>query len=211
MPPKLHFTGSKRAPVYLALAHGAGDGWDSKFMSHFAEAIAKLRVRVVRFEFPYMAERATTGRKRPPDKEDDLRACWAEVIAALPQEKLAIGGKSMGGRIASLVADEHQVGGLLCLGYPFHPTGKPEKTRVEHLANLQTPTLIVQGEDDPFGTRSDVASYQLSEAVRIHWVPEGDHSYNVKRGAERTVEQNVKNALRAIERFLFELWPEVAP
>ncbi len=211
MPPKLHFTGPKKAKVYLALAHGAGEGWDSTFLSHFAEAIAEKRICVVRFEFPYMAERGTTGRKRPPDKEQDLRACWAEVIAALPQERLAIGGKSMGGRIASLVADEHQVGGLLCLGYPFHPTGQPDKLRVEHLAELKTPTLIVQGENDPFGTKSDVAEYTLSENIRVHWVPEGDHSYNVKRGSERSLDSNFKNAVRAIDRFLFELWPEAAP
>lgn len=209
--PKLHFDGPKKAKVCVALAHGAGDGWDSRFMNWFSEHLAGQRIRVARFEFPYMEERATTGRKRPPDKEEVLRATWKEVVAALPFERLVIGGKSMGGRIASLVADELGAGGLLCLGYPFHPTGKPDKLRVEHLATLQTPTLIVQGELDAFGTRSEVEGYELSEAVKVHWVPDGDHSFNVKRGSERTLEQNLKNAARAIERFLFELWPEAAP
>ncbi|MCA9043968.1 MAG: alpha/beta fold hydrolase [Planctomycetaceae bacterium] len=207
--PKIHFTGSKRAKVCLVLAHGAGEGWDSKFLTYFADGISKNRVRVARFEFPYMADRSRTGRKRPPDKSEVLEACWRDVIAALPQENIVIGGKSMGGRIATMVADEQQVAGVVCLGYPFHATGKPEKTRVEHLADLQTPTLIVQGEIDPFGTRPEVEGYHLSDSIQVHWVPEGDHSYHVKRGSERSVDQNMKNALRAVEKFLFELFPEL--
>src|SRR5512134_3455799 len=113
--------------------------------------LAAHSVRVVRFEFPYMAERRRTGKRRPPDREPVLRQTWLEVIASVDTEPLVIGGKSMGGRIASLIADEAEVAGLICLGYPFHPTGKPDQLRVERLRTIHTPTLILQGERDPFG------------------------------------------------------------
>ena len=108
--------------------------------------------RVARFEFPYMAERRRSGQKRPPDREPVLRETWLRVITRLGREGLVIGGKSMGGRIASLLADEAKVAGLVCLGYPFHPTGKSDQLRVEHLRTIQTPTFIAQGTRDPFGT-----------------------------------------------------------
>jgi uncharacterized protein len=205
--PRLTFDGPKRAKTCVVLTHGAGESSDSSFLRYFAEGIAAEGHRVVRFDFPYMAERSTTGRKRPPDREPVLRATWHAVIDALDFERYVIGGKSMGGRIASLVADETAAQGLLCLGYPFHPTGKPEKLRIEHLQTIETPTLIVQGERDPFGNREEVAGYQLSEQVRLHWVPDGDHGFKPPRRSDRTLEQNFKNALRLVNRFLFELWP----
>ncbi|MCA9089122.1 MAG: dienelactone hydrolase family protein [Planctomycetaceae bacterium] len=207
--PKLHFDGPKRGKICVALAHGAGEGWDSRFMDYFSTELAKLGYRVARFEFPYMAERSTTGRKRPPDREDILRDTWLQVVQALPQERIIIGGKSMGGRIASMVADEAGVGGVVCLGYPFHPNGKPEKLRIEHLTTIQTPTLIVQGEIDPFGTRDEVLSYPLSDAVQIHWVPDGDHSYQTKRDSDRNQNQNFTNAMRHIDKFIQPIWPEI--
>jgi predicted alpha/beta-hydrolase family hydrolase len=200
----LRLEGPKRSRQCVALAHGAGESSDSAFLSRFAEEIAKLGYRVARFDFPYMAQRSVTGRKRPPDKESVLRETWLEVIRSLPADRIVIGGKSMGGRIASLVADEARVDGVVCLGYPFHPTGRPEKLRVEHLETIATPALIVQGERDPFGDREEVAGYALGEQVRVHWVPDGDHSYRTGRGSDRSQEQNFKNALRAIEPFLRE-------
>lgn len=210
MPPTLHSEGPRKARHAVVLAHGAGENWDSTFLTYFATGLQSLRVRVIRFAFPYMEERGTTGRRRPPDREPVLRQAWSEVLQQVPQEHVVIGGKSLGGRIASLIADEHRVDGLVCLGYPFHPTGQPDKLRTEHLAHLQTPTLIIQGEQDPFGSREEVVGYELSSAIRLHWVPDGDHSYHVKRGSERDLDQNLKNALRTFERFLIELWPELA-
>ncbi|WP_437230848.1 alpha/beta fold hydrolase [Planctomicrobium sp. SH661] len=204
--PQLHIDGPKKAKTCLVLAHGAGESSSSKFLSGFAEHFAEQRHRVVRFDFPYMAARSIDGRRRPPDKESVLRETWKAVVESLPYDRLIIGGKSMGGRIATLVADELQVAGVVCLGYPFHPAGRPEQLRVEHLETIQTPTLIVQGEIDPFGSREEVESFQLSDKVQVHWVPEGDHSYNVKRGSDRSLEQNLKNATRSVEQFLFEIW-----
>ena len=119
--------GPQRAPATIILAHGAGAGMDTDFMDAFADGLADHGFRVVRFEFPYMAERRQTGKRRPPDREPVLRRTWLDVIATVESETLFIGGKSLGGRIASLIADEAKVAGLICLGYPFHPTGKPDQ------------------------------------------------------------------------------------
>ncbi|MGO4839973.1 alpha/beta family hydrolase, partial [Rhizobiaceae sp. 2RAB30] len=98
---------------------------------------------------------------------------------------LIIGGKSMGGRVASMVADElHATGriaGLLCLGYPFHPPAKPEQLRTKHLADLRTPTLIGQGSRDEFGTRDEVAGYKLSDSIEILWLEDGDHDLKPRK------------------------------
>ena len=208
-PHNLTIEGPKKARHCVILAHGAGESSQSSFLSHFAEELVKLRYRVARFDFPYMLERSTTGRKRPPDREAVLRETWLDVLKRVPQEHVVIGGKSMGGRIASLVFEESRAAGLLCLGYPFHPTGRPEKLRIDHLPSITRPGLIVQGERDPFGDREEVASYPMPETIQVHWVPEGDHSFQPpRRNTDRSYEQNLKNASRAIERFLFEVWPE---
>lgn len=106
---------------------------DSEFMRAMAEGLVGCGLRVVRFEFPYTVQCRETGKRRPPDREPILRETWLQVIESLESNKLIIGGKSMGGRIASMIADEAEVAGLVCLGYPFHPSGKPDKLRIEHL------------------------------------------------------------------------------
>jgi predicted alpha/beta-hydrolase family hydrolase len=121
---------------------------------------------------------------------------------AWENRRLVIGGKSLGGRIASLVADEAGVAGLVCLGYPFHPVGKPDRVRVAHLRTIRTPTLIVQGPRDPFGTREEVAAYRLSPAVRVVRVEDGDHSFKPGKGSGRTERQNWQTALGEIVTFL---------
>ena len=113
-----------------------------------------------------MVERRRIGKRRPPDREPVLRQPWLEVIASADFEPLFIGGKSLDGRIASLIADEARVAGLICLGYPFHPTGKPDQLRVEHLQTIKTPTLILQGKRDPFGSADEVPGYGLPRPHR---------------------------------------------
>lgn len=193
--------GPGRAKATLILAHGAGASMDSDFMNAFAMGLATQGIRVVRFEFPYMAQMRETGKSRPPDREPVLRETWHSVIQSVKSKHLFIGGKSMGGRIASLVADEAEVAGLVCLGYPFHPTGKPKQLRVEHLQSIHAPTLILQGERDPFGTREEVAKYKLSKQVRVHWLTDGDHSFKPRKSSGRTVEENWDEAINAIASF----------
>ena len=139
----------------IILAHGAGAGMDTPFMEAFATGLADRGFTVVRFNFPYMALRAEDGKKRPPDRAPKLLAAYEAAIEAVRTDApLIIGGKSMGGRIATMLAAEKPslgLSGVVCLGYPFHPPGKPEKLRTEHLPAIPVPTLIAQGERDPFG------------------------------------------------------------
>jgi len=199
---QLLIDGPDDADTTLVLAHGAGAPMDHPFMSAIAAGVAAGGIRVVRFEFEYMAARRE-GRRPGPDREPKTRARWAEVIDTLggPQN-LVIGGKSMGGRIASLIADEHEVRGLVCLGYPFHPIGKPEKLRTAHLEGIKTPTLIVQGERDSMGTTADVEGYALSEAIEVEWMPDGDHSFKPRKRSGHTEEENLDAAVAAVVRFV---------
>ncbi len=176
---------------------------DSPFMESMALLIAERGLRVVRFEFPYMAEMRRSGRRRPPDPAPRLMAAWHAVMDHLAEEgaiseRLLIGGKSLGGRIASLVAAEREAAGLVCLGYPFHPPGRPDQTRIEHLKDLRLPTLVCQGTRDPFGRPEEVAGYPLSPAVRLEWIEDGEHSFKPGRSSARTWEQNLAQAADAV-------------
>ncbi len=187
----------------VILAHGAGAAMDSEFMEQMAAQLAATEIRVVRFEFPYMAERRRTGKKKPPNAPNMLMSCWRQVVAAVGRpEQLVIGGKSMGGRIASMVADELGVRGLVCLGYPFHPPGNPEKLRAAHLENLKTPTLIVQGERDSFGKPDEVEGYKLSAKIRLAWMPDGDHSLKPRKSSGRSLEENLSATVDVIAAFV---------
>ena len=202
---ELLFDGPEKAPLTVALAHGAGAPMDTPFMAAFAEGLASKGYRVARFEFPYMAERRTGGSKRPPNPARVLLETWDEVIDTLGPENLVIGGKSMGGRIASMVADDRAVKGLVCLGYPFHPPGKPEKTRTDHLQALETPTLILQGDRDTLGNRDAVSSYTLSNTIRLHWLEDGDHGFKPRKKSGRTEQQNWDEAISAFSEFIAAL------
>jgi hypothetical protein len=193
--PQLLFNGPPNASTTVVLAHGAGAGMDTPFMEYFAQGLAEGGLRVVRFEFPYMAQRRLAGPKRPPDRADVLRQNWLEVIGQFPGQRLVIGGKSLGGRIASVIADEAQMAGLVCLGYPFHPSGKPSHTRIEHLRTIKTPTLILQGTRDPLGSRNEVAGYPLATAVRLHWLEDGEHSFKPRKASGRTEMENWQEAV----------------
>lgn len=201
--PEIRWNGSESAPALL-LAHGAGAPMDSPFMEAATLALVARGLRVGRFEFPYMAERRQSGRQRPPDREPQLRASWLAAIRAAGVQKLWIGGKSMGGRIATLIADEANVAGVVCLGYPFHPASQPAKLRVAHLQSIRTPTLILQGTRDPFGTKEEVDKYQLAAAVRLTWLEDGDHSYEPRKSSGRTFEQNLCEAMDSVAAFLLE-------
>jgi predicted alpha/beta-hydrolase family hydrolase len=186
LPPMMLIDGRSDARFTLLLAHGAAAAMDSPMLAASAAALAEVGFRVVRFEFAYMAERRTTGSRKPPPRADTLigeyRAAVARLAAPGP---LLIGGKSMGGRVGSMVADDlHAAGriaGLLCLGYPFHPPAKPETLRIQHLQTLRTPALICQGTRDIFGTRQEVETYPLSPAIDLLWLEDGDHDLKPRK------------------------------
>ena len=189
----------------LILAHGAGAPMDSDFMQRMAELLAQRGVSVLRFEFPYMAARRSGGGKRPPNPQAQLLECWREVYAQVREQvqgPLAIGGKSMGGRMASLLADELGVDALVCLGYPFHAPGKLDKPRVAHLAGLGTPTLIVQGERDALGNRQTVSGYALAPAISIEWLAAADHDLKPLKSSGFSHEQHLQHAAERVAGFL---------
>jgi len=187
----------------LILAHGAGAPMDSDFMNIVAEGVAEYGIQVVRFEFPYMQQRRLTGKKRPPDRLPVLLDCWQQVISNLGgAENLIIGGKSMGGRMASLIAAQQRVRGLVCLGYPFHPAGKPDRLRTEHLPQITSPTLVVQGDRDKLGNRGEVANYDLPPDVRISWLADGDHDFKPRVKSGYTHQQHLMTTVQAITDFV---------
>jgi predicted alpha/beta-hydrolase family hydrolase len=183
----------------LVLAHGAGAPMDSGFMADMAARLGDRGLAVMRFEFPYMARRRETGKKSPPDRSPVLLESFHEQLEALGNsESVFIGGKSLGGRMASMLATEVKVAGVVALGYPFHPPGKPERTRLDHLPDLRAPMLICQGERDPLGHRSEVAGYELPASVQLHWLPDGDHDLKPRKKSGYTHEQNLDDAARAV-------------
>ncbi len=172
-------------------------------MQRVAEGVAASGVRVIRFEFPYMQRRRETGKRGAPDPPRVLMQSFRDAIEeGGGSRRLVIGGKSMGGRIASMVADDAGVLGLVCLGYPFHPPGKLEKTRTSHLESLRTPTLILQGTRDSFGSLEDVRGYKLSKAIQIEWLEDGDHSFKPRVRSGRTEADNVRAAIALAAEFI---------
>ncbi|WP_350493488.1 alpha/beta family hydrolase [Pseudomonas subflava] len=189
----------------LILAHGAGAPMDSAFMQRMAELLAERGVAVLRFEFPYMAQRRQGGGKRPPNPQAQLLDAWREVwreVRARVSGPLAIGGKSMGGRMASLLADELGADALVCLGYPFYAAGKPEKPRVAHLAKLRTRSLIVQGERDALGNRETVEGYVLAPGITLEWLAAADHDLKPLKASGFSHEQHLQRAADAVAEFL---------
>ena len=175
-----------RPEATILLAHGAGAPMDSASMNAIAKALAKVDLRIARFEFAYMASRRTEARRKPPPRAELVMAEYVAAVDALKARgPLIIGGKSMGGRVASMVCDDllakGRIAGLLCLGYPFHPVGRPEQLRTAHLAELKTPALIAQGTRDPFGTREEVKAYHLSKQIEMLWLEDGDHDLKPRK------------------------------
>lgn len=197
----------------LLLAHGAGAAMDSPFLEQMAALLAERRIETWRFEFPYMAERRTGGKKRPPPKAETMlepyRVAAVAAQGGKPRVPLLIGGKSMGGRIASMLADELHAAkiaaGCVCLGYPFHPPNQPQTWRISHLTGLQAPLLIVQGERDPFGTRAEITDLEartpLSSRVQFAWIGDGDHDLGPRGGQGFTRKGNLAAAADAVAAF----------
>lgn len=200
--------GPDTARVTIILAHGAGAPMDTPFMNAIARGLAAADIRVTRFAFSYMAKRRNDGKRRGPDRMPVLLARWSEILGDIGKTNtpLFIGGKSMGGRSAAVLAaiPEHQSGihGVVCLGYPFHPPGKPESTRLEPLRAAARPTLILQGERDPFGKPEEIAGYELPDPVEIRWIPDGDHSFVPRKRSGHTKTANLELAVNAISDFV---------
>lgn len=206
-------SGNGRAGVMLVLAHGAGAGQSSPFMVRFAGGLAARGLDVVTFNFLYTEER-----RRVPDRAEKLEACYRAVIAAarayspFARNTVCIGGKSMGGRIASHLAAaegdaaDRVIAGLVFLGYPLHPPGKPQQLRAAHLAHIRAPMLFVQGSRDPFGTPAELRPVLegLTAPVTLHIVENGDHSLAPPKTSSVSVDQVYEAVQDTIARWVKE-------
>ena len=189
----------------LVLAHGAGAGQHHPFMVTCARGLAERGIDVVTFDFPYMAQK-----RRVPDKAPVLEASFRETVAEArqrvgPDRRLFIGGKSLGGRMATHLAAEglDHLRGLVLLGYPLHPPGKPEQPRVAHLPRITVPVFIVQGDRDAFGTPDEVRPAFAGVArTTIHVVEAGDHSLKVPRTAGRSQQDVYTQVLDTIAAWI---------
>jgi hypothetical protein len=202
--------GPADASAHILLAHGAGAAMTSPFLETITRLLTERHLQVSRFEFDYMAARREGGKRRAPPRAELLVPEYKRAVEELrargaSRQKLFIGGKSLGGRVASLAADElysaGHIDGLLCLGYPFHPPDKPSNLRTAHLEELRCPTLTVQGERDPFGSRAEVESYRLSPAIQFAWAGDGDHDLGPRGGSGFTRASNLALAADAIAAF----------
>ncbi|MGY3863317.1 alpha/beta fold hydrolase [Aeromonas lacus] len=198
--------GAVDAPVRILLAHGAGAGMEHTFLAELSRLLAGPDIEVVRFNFPYMSKRALDGKRRPPDRQPVLLAHWREVVREFAHPRLFLAGKSMGGRMAAEISDEiyceMNAAGLLILGYPFHPPARPDRWRGEVLKQIKTPTLLLQGERDTFGSRVELADFPFSSAVSVHWLTDGDHGFKPRKSSGLCEQDNLQQAASRIRQFI---------
>jgi predicted alpha/beta-hydrolase family hydrolase len=195
------------AVATLVFGHGAGAAMDSPAMTDICGRLAERGIRTARFEFGYMAARRD-GVRRPPPRAETLTGEYLAAVAAVGDtHPLLIGGKSLGGRVATMVADELRDGGrirgVVSVGYPFHPPEKPQQLRTAHLIGLRAPTLICQGTRDPFGGPDEVAGYGLSPAIEVRWFDDGDHDLRPRKSVSGfTHREHLDAAADAIRDFV---------
>jgi len=199
----------------IIFAHGAGADMHHEFMEHVSRLLNKANINVLRFNFPYMDKRIALGKRYPPDRMPKLIDCYKRVIndlsviggdqAMLP---LFIGGKSMGSRVATTIAADDDIAmliqGVFCIGYPFHPTKKPEKLRLEPLQNTQKSVLILQGDRDTLGSQVEIQQYDVSPLCHTIFLPDGDHSLKPRVKSGYTHQQHIETAVNAIVKFIEE-------
>lgn len=203
-------------PVYL-FAHGAGADMNSEFMTQVAEKWAEKGIRVVRFNFPYMIKREEDGKRRPPDRAPKLLEAYESVIKQL-NCPVVIGGKSMGGRMASMLLAENALRdkndrlpilGCACLGFPFHAPGKDPKDRLLHLKELTQPLLIVQGTRDTMGTQEEVEGYieegEINSLIKMNWLQDGNHDLKPRKVSGFSHQQHIDSAIESVAEFVHNL------
>ena len=197
--------------VVLILAHGAGAPADSTFMEELSAALEREGIGTIRFEFPYMQKRRQDGKKRPPDREPVLLEYFSGVIDRVRAELgstslILVGGKSMGGRMASILASRRDdIDGVICFGYPFHPPGKLDRWRTAHFRDLNCPILVLQGTRDPFGKPDELADHQQElEAIDLRWVEGGNHDFQTLKSQPQTQSELIAQAARETRIFVDE-------
>lgn len=208
-------SGPKEGPVYV-FAHGAGASMNSAFMSQVAAGLSERGVHVVRFNFPYMVKREEDGKRRPPDRAPKLIEAYEAVIKYLDCPVI-IGGKSMGGRMSSMLLAKNSqlpkeeqltILGSACLGFPFHAPGKDPKDRLDHLVALTAPLLIVQGTRDTMGTQAEVTGYfedkRISDSIEVNWLEDGNHDLKPRIKSGFSHLQHIESAIDQVAKFVFK-------
>lgn len=189
---------------------GRARRWTVRSSKPWLKALRRVGLRYCASSSPIWHCGDLVGASAPPNPQAQLLEQWRQVYQLVRQTvagPVAIAGKSMGGRMASMLADEVGADGLICLGYPFYAAGKPEKPRVAHLADLKTPTLIIQGERDALGNREAVAGYQLSRAIELLWLAAADHDLKPLKASGFTQQQHLHQAADAIAVFMAQRLP----
>ncbi|KGJ91051.1 alpha/beta fold hydrolase [Thalassotalea sp. ND16A] len=199
----IRFNKAENAIASIIFAHGAGASIDSEFIVEISALLNQQGLNVIAFNFPYMQQRLIDGKRRPPNKMDVLLASYLERIKQYQGElPLFIGGKSMGSRVAAMLANEDKVSGVFCLGYPFHPQKQPDKLRLEPLQNAQKPVLIVQGDRDALGNKDEITSYMLKDNIKVQYVEDGDHDLKPRVKSGFTHQQHKNSAAKIIVEFI---------
>lgn len=191
----------------LFLAHGAGTGWDHEWLNTIAQYFVEQGVWVRRLEFPYAQQMRETGKRRPPQPVAQLQAYFAEILTQHRDESVPcfVGGKSMGGRVATMLAGSDMsvaVHGVVALGYPFHPVKKPENLRLAPLQDTKKPVLVVQGTRDAFGTLEEVLAYELGNNVKLFWLEDGDHDFKPRKASGLTQSELIKQSILEAVSFM---------
>lgn len=200
------------AKALVIFAHGAGADMNHEYMEVLTQLMNEQHLNVLRFNFPYMDKRKLDGKRRPPDRMPVLIDCYQSLISNVKTDlPIFIGGKSMGCRVASTLAnnksfmDEYNIQGVICLGYPFHPIKKPEKLRLSPLQETQLPVLILQGDRDALGSEEEVNSYEISPLCQLHFFADGDHDLKPRVKSGNTLVQHQQAATRLARSFIDEI------
>jgi len=205
-----------QAKATLVFAHGAGADMSSDFIQRISLLLNQHKINVIRFNFPYMEKRAIDGKRRPPERMPKLVDDFELLLEQLDKDEqfsptlpLFVGGKSMGSRVAATFLAEqrklaHCVQGLVAIGYPFHPVGKPESLRLTPLMESEQSALIIQGDRDKLGNKEEVDSYQLPPHCQVSFLADGDHDIKPRVKSGFTHQQHLIQACVQINRFIDE-------
>ncbi|MEL4274068.1 alpha/beta fold hydrolase [Shewanella xiamenensis] len=207
--PSAYVLEGEPSETLILFAHGAGANRDSDFMRQMAAGLVAKSFQVMRFNFPYMQANAVDGKKRPPDRAPKLLACFSEMLDvahAQPMVKrVVLMGKSMGGRMAALLACDSaqasRIDSVICLGYPFIPL-KGGEPRLEPLNDCQVPVLVLQGERDKFGGKMQIPSWPLKRDIQIEYLADGDHSFVPRKSSGTTEAANLALAVDLSAKFI---------
>lgn len=199
------------AKALVIFAHGAGADMEHEYIQTLTTMMNQQQLNVLRFNFPYMDKRKVDGKRRPPDRMPKLIECYQTILSNINTSlPVFIGGKSMGSRVAATIASDkalmarHNINGIICLGYPFHPVKKIDKLRVTPLQEAQLPIVILQGERDALGSKDEIASYDLPPNCLVHFFTDGDHDLKPRVKSGFTLKQHQTSAVIKMKRFIDE-------